>query len=65
MAIQILGNNAPDGQSVGADATEKAGFHGVAAVQGAAVTTTGSTAPSMKTRINLISAVLRSHGLIP
>lgn len=39
MAIQILGNNAPDGQSVGSSSTELAGLHGLASAQGSAITT--------------------------
>lgn len=64
MAVEILGNGAPDGSSVAASATEKAGFHGSAVAQAAAITTTGSTSASMKTRINSILTALRNKGII-
>lgn len=64
MAIQILGNNAPDGQSVGADATEKVGVYGKAVVQAAAIATTASTLVSLKAKLNLLLTANRAFGII-
>lgn len=64
MAIQILGNGNPDGTGVVASGEKLHLYGGTAVVQPSAITTTGSTAPSMKTRINQIVAALRSIGAI-
>lgn len=46
MAIQILGDGAPEGTSVTKSATELAGFHGVAVVQAASVASVATLATS-------------------
>ena len=65
MAAQVLGNGRADGTHVVASSSEKLHLYGGTTVdQPAAITTTGSTAPSMKTRINQIIAALREIGAI-
>ena len=60
-----LGDGNPDGTIIGQSASEKIGFYGATpVVQASAITTTGSTSPSMKTRINSILTVLRNLGII-
>mgnify|MGYP007071630558 CR=1 FL=1 len=49
MAVEVLGSGGDDGTTVSSSASEKAGMHGVAAVQNAfltAVSTTASTTTS-------------------
>lgn len=63
MAVQILGDGNTDGTSVSSAATEPCGFHGVASVQAVILATTGSTAASMRTRLNLIRGIMIAKGL--
>jgi hypothetical protein len=64
MPIEVLGDGNPDGSTVTSSATELAGFHGSAVAQAATIATTGSTAASMRTRLNQIRTVLINKGLI-
>lgn len=65
MAIEILGNGAPDGTGVVASATEKMHLYGgTAVVQPSAITSKGSTAASLKAGLNAVIVALRSIGAI-
>jgi hypothetical protein len=62
MAVEILGTGQPDGACVGAAAAEKAGFHGVAAIQ----TTHIDDATDATTALTQIAAIidsLEAHGI--
>lgn len=67
MGVQYLGDNGPDGVSVGASTTEKVSVYGVTPVaQGAAVTalTTTPTATDIATAVNAIISRLEDFGII-
>lgn len=65
MAIKYLSQGNDDGISVCQSSTDKMHLYGGTPVdQPAAITTTGSTAASMKTRINQIISRLREIGAI-
>jgi hypothetical protein len=67
MGVQYLGDNGPDGVSVGASTTEKVSVYGVTPVaQGSAVTalTTTPTATDIATAVNAIISRLEDFGII-
>lgn len=76
MAVEILGNGAPDGSSVGLSSTEKVGFHGSAVVQASNITTM-ATIPTTLTdgtialrfntlagKVNSLLTALRNKGIL-
>jgi hypothetical protein len=76
MAIHILGDNAPEGQSVGSSATELVGLHGVAVAQAANITTQATSATTLTdgtivvrmnqlvVKVNSILTALRNKGIL-
>jgi len=64
MAVKQLSDGNPDGTQLGQSASDLVGFYGKTPIaQVAVISTTGSTAASMKTRINAITTLLRNIGL--
>lgn len=64
MAANVLGNGSPDGDTVGASATELAGFHGKAVAQASNIATSASTLVSLKAKLNLLLTACRNKGII-
>ena len=67
MAVHYLGDNGPDGCSVGTSATEKISFYGATPVVKPSVTwpnTATATTTLNETKVNRIMAALVSIGLI-
>lgn len=62
MAVQQIDYGSPDGCTIGASASEKAGFHGTAVIQ-ASHLADASDATTAITRINAILVVLENKGL--
>lgn len=66
MAVEQLTNNAPDGATMGASASEKISFHGATAIVQAthAGTTTSSTTAQNRVAIAAINTALANLGLV-
>ena len=77
--LNVLGDNNPDGNTVGRTGTDKAGMHGAAAVQAAFVAavaatgasnsspygyTTAAQADAIVTLVNAMRTALINHGIM-
>ena len=77
--LNVLGDNNPDGNTVGRTGTDKAGFHGAAATQAALVAavaatgasnsspygyTTAAQANDLVTLVNAMRTALINHGIM-
>lgn len=54
--LNVIGDNNPDGCTVGQSSTTKAGFHGAAVVQAAAITAVASTGATNSTPYGFTTA---------
>lgn len=61
--INYIGNNAPDGNSLGLSASEKVSFHGVTPVVQAAHIANPTDLATALTAVNAILVVLEEKGL--
>lgn len=67
MAVTYLGDNGPDGCSMGLSTSEKISFYGVTPIAQASVaatTTTTATTTALQTDIDAIRTALQNLGLI-
>lgn len=64
MAKKHLSDGNPEGTTLGQDASDLVGFHGIAIAQGATIATTASTLVSLRAKFNLLLAAIKAKGII-
>ena len=63
MAVEYIGNNGPDGMSMGLSATEKISFYGTTTVVQQATAAAGTDAATTQTLANALKVALDAYGL--
>ena len=63
MAVEYIGNNGPDGMSMGLSATEKISFYGTTTVVQQSTAAAGTDAATTQALANALKVALDAYGL--